>query len=114
MVHEKVPKAFFMTSGKYSDEAKAFAASNRITLIDGALLLAMLKRLSDEARQKLFKFATAGDYNIPSCPTCGRKMRLITGKEGQRDFWGCPGFPKCRQKLWARRGASDLPMAVYQ
>ena len=114
MVHEKVPKAFFMTSGKYSDEAKAFAAPNRITLIDGALLLAMLRRLPDEARQKIFKFATAGDYNIPSCPTCGRKMRFIAGKDGKRDFWGCPSFPKCRQRLWARRCASNIPTAVYQ
>jgi restriction system protein len=115
MVHEKVEKSFFMTSCKYSDEAKAFAAPNRITLIDGALFLAMLKRLPAEARHKLFKFATAGDYNIPSCPTCGRKMRFITGKEGQRDFWGCPSFPRCQQqKLWARRGTTGLPAAVYE
>jgi restriction system protein len=114
MVHEKVVKAFFMTSGKYSDDAKAFAVPNRITLIDGKMLLELIKRLPEEVRQSLLAFATAGDYNIPSCPTCGRKMRFIAGKEGKRDFWGCPSFPKCRQRLWARRGSSNLPMAVYQ
>lgn len=115
MVHEKVAKSFFMTSGNYSDEAKAFAAPNRITLIDGALFLAMLKRLPAEAGRKLLTFATAGAYNIPSCPTCGKKMRFIAGKEGKRDFWGCPSFPRCRQqKLWARRGTSNLPTAIYE
>ena len=114
MVHEKVEKAFFMTTGKYSDEAKAFATPNRITLIDGTMFLAMLNRLPEVERQSLLTFATAGDYNIPSCPTCGKKMRFIEGKDGKRDFWGCPSFPKCRQKLWARRGTNNLVTAVYQ
>lgn len=114
MVHEKVEKAFFMTSGKYSEEAKAFAEPNRITLIDGTMFLAMINRLPDEARQSLLDFATAGNFNIPTCPTCGKQMRFIEGKEGKRDFWGCQNFPKCRQKLWARRGANNLPTALYQ
>lgn len=114
MVHEKVEKAFFMTSGKYSDEAKAFAGPNRITLIDGTMLLSMFKRLPPEESRKLLAFATKGDYTVPSCPTCGTKMRLITGKEGKRDFWGCKNYPRCRQTLGARRGAGDLPAARYQ
>jgi len=114
MVHEKVEKAFFMTSGKYSDDAKAFAAPNRITLIDGVMLLSMFKRLPQEESRKLLAFATEGDYNVPSCPTCGTKMRLITGKEGKRDFWGCKNYPRCKQRLPARRGAADHPVARYQ
>ena len=113
MVHEKVGKAFFMTSGKYSDEAKAFAAPNRITLIDGKMFLAMLLRLPETTRQQLLAFATAGDYNIPTCPTCGTKMRLVQGKDGRKDFWGCASYPKCRQKLGARRGAHKVT-AYYE
>lgn len=113
MVHEKVEKAFFMTSGNYSDEAKAFAGPNRITLIDGTLLLAMIKRLPEAAQAALLQFATAGDYNVPSCPSCGTKMRLVPGKEGKRDFWGCKSFPRCRQKLGVRRGTVSPPAAVY-
>ena len=113
MIHEKVAKAFFMTSGKYSDEAKAFAAPNRITLIDGKMLLAMLQRLPEESRNQLLTFATAGDYTTPTCPTCGTKMRLVTGSEGRRDFWGCTNFPKCRQKLGARRNAKNVT-AIYE
>ena len=114
MVHEKVDKALFMSSGKFSDDAKAFASPNRITLIDGRIFLAMIKRLPGETRQELLEFATDGDYNIPTCPASGTKMWLVSGKEGQRDFWGCPSFPKCRQKFWARRGTSNPPTAVYQ
>lgn len=112
MAHEKIGKAFFMTSGRYSDEAKAFAAPNRITLIDGNMLLIMLQRLPEAERIKLLEFASSGDYNVPTCPSCGRKMRLVRGKDGKRDFWGCSNFPHCRQKLGARRGAS-VDIAYY-
>ena len=108
MVHEKIGKAFFMTSGSYSDEAKGFAVPNRITLIDGKMLLAMFNRLPDVQRLALLDFATAGDYHIPTCPSCGTKMRLIPGKAGRRDFWGCGSYPKCRQKLGARQGANAV------
>ncbi len=113
MVDQKVPKAFFMTTGKYSNEAKAFASRNRITLIDGQMLLAMILRLPESVREQLLTFATAGDYNIPSCPSCGTKMRIVQGKEGKRDFWGCMDFPKCRQKLGVRRGASSILAEEY-
>lgn len=45
MVHEKAGKAFCVTRGRYSKEAKAFAAPRRITLIDGGMLLLMFQRL---------------------------------------------------------------------
>lgn len=113
MVHEKMAKAFFMTSGSYSDEAKNFAAPNRITLIDGKMFLAMIERLPEAARRELLTFATDGDYNVPTCPRCGVRMRLIAGKGGKADFWGCGDYPRCRQRLGARRGAR-LVTAYYE
>lgn len=103
MTHEKISKAFFMTSGSYSDDAKAIAQANRITLIDGAMLLMMIQRLPAEERVSLLAFATAGDYTTPTCPTCGVKMKAIEGKAGRPDFWGCRNYPRCRQKLGMRR-----------
>lgn len=103
MTHEKIGKAFFMTSGSYSDDAKAIAQANRITLIDGRMLLMMIQRLPAEERDSLLAFATAGDYSTPTCPTCGVKMRTIEGKAGRPDFWGCRNYPRCRQKLGMRR-----------
>lgn len=106
MTHEKIDKAFFMTSGRFSEEAKEIAKANRITLIDGDMLLMMFKRLPEAAQQTLLAFATEGDYRIPTCPSCGIKMKRIAGKAGRADFWGCHNYPRCRQKLGARRNLS--------
>ena len=103
MTHEKIGKAFFMTSGQFSEDAKAFAMSNQITLINGQMLLLMIKRLSLESQGALLDFATAGDYSTPSCPSCGVKMNRVPGKAGRHDFWGCKNFPRCHQKLGMRR-----------
>jgi len=114
MVNEKVGKAFFITSGKFSEEAEAFAVLNRITLIDGELLLSMIKRLPGGARLILLKIATAGAYRIPSCPACGKKMWPITGKGTKPYFWACPSYPACRHTLWVRHGTASLPIAILQ
>lgn len=103
MTHEKISKAFFMTSGRFSDEAKEIAKANRITLIEGEMLLMMFKRLPEADQQTLLAFATEGDYLTPTCPSCGIKMRGITGKAGRPDFWGCQNYPRCRQRLGMRR-----------
>lgn len=97
MAHEKVEKAFFMAPGGYTDEAKAFAQENRITLLDGKLFFAMLKRLPLESAQALLGAATEGDWMTPSCPRCGTKMKVRDSKG--RTFWGCVHYPKCRQTM---------------
>ena len=106
MTHEKIDKAFFMTSGRFSDDAKAVATSNRITLVDGAMLLMMIQRLPVDVKMGLLAFATEGDYATPTCPSCGIKMRSVAGKGGKPDFWGCRNYPKCRQILHMRRSDS--------
>lgn len=102
MSHEKIPKGFFMASGSYTHDAQEIAKANRITLIDGVMLLAMIQRLPTNAQQRLLDLATEGDYTTPSCPSCGVKMLRRTGKRG--DFWGCKNFPKCRQMLYIKSG----------
>ncbi len=102
MSHEKIPKGFIMTSGSYSDDAKEVAKANRITLIDGVMLLAMIQRLPTDAQQRLLDLATDGDYTTPSCPSCGVKMLRRSSKRG--DFWGCKNFPRCRQRLNVKSG----------
>lgn len=104
MAHEKVEKAFFMAPGGFTDDAKAFAAENRITLLDGKLFFAMLERLPEEQRKTLLEFATAGDWTIPTCPACGVKMTPRDGRRGR--FWGCVSYPRCRGMLPMRANAS--------
>lgn len=97
MTHEKIAKGFYMTSGEYSIDAKATATANRITLINGEMLLAMIKRLPEASQQKLLALATMGDYITPSCSACGVKMVKRNSKRGE--IWGCINYPRCRQML---------------
>ena len=100
MAHERVEKAFFMAPNGFTDEARAFATENRITLLDGRLFLAMLERLPEALRLQLLDFATEGDWSTPTCPSCGVKMAARDGKRGR--FWGCVHFPKGRATLQMR------------
>lgn len=97
MTHEKIAKGFYMTSGEFSIEAKVTAGSNKITLINGELFLAMIKRLPEKSQQKLLALATEGNYTTPSCSSCGTKMIKRNGKRGE--FWGCSNYPRCKQML---------------
>lgn len=97
MAHENLEKAFFMAPSGFTDEARAFAAQNRITLIDGKLFLAMLQRLPEAAQTRLLRFATVGDWTTPTCPGCGEKMTARDGSRGH--FWGCITYPRCRTTL---------------
>ena len=102
MTHEKIPKGFYMTSGKYSDDARKTAATNKITLIDGEMLLMMIQRLSKDSQQKLLALAIQGDYKTPTCVSCGIKMVRRSGKRGE--FWGCANyFRGCKQMLNLRK-----------
>jgi restriction system protein len=97
MTHEKISKGFYMTSGEYSIEAKNTALANKITLITGEMLCAMIKRLPELSQQKLLALATVGDYKTPTCSSCGVKMIKRSGKRGE--FWGCKNYPRCKHML---------------
>jgi DNA topoisomerase-3 len=44
----------------------------------------------------------------PSCPVCGKPMRLLQGQKGE--FWGCSGYPECKKTLSRKAGDSGEPM----
>ena len=110
MTHEKIGRAFFLTSGHFADDAKVVASSNRITLINGEMLFMMLKRLPEAAQNSLLEFATEGDYKTPTCPNCGIKMKRLSGKAGRPDFWACHNYPRCHQKF---RIGQESPRQIH-
>ena len=103
MAHENAEKAFFMAPMGFTDEARAFAAANRITLLDGKLFVAMIERLPESSRARLLALATAGDWTTPTCPSCGDRMIAREGKRGR--FWGCRGY-RCKGTLPMRGEAT--------
>jgi restriction system protein len=103
MTHHKIAKGFYMTSGEYSTDAKNTATANKITLINGEMLLAMIRRLPEVSQKKLLALATEGDYTTPTCSACGVKMVKRSGKRG--GFWGCKNYPRCKHMLHLKRAS---------
>ena len=99
MAAEGIANGKFITSGEYTSEALAFATGKRLQLISGEMLLNSIRKLPAEKQAALLKKATAGDYRTPTCPQCGAKMKLRQGRDGGREFWGCPQYPRCKARL---------------
>lgn len=92
-----VGEAVFVTSGRFTQEAAAFAAKQRIELIDGARLLEKLAALAPEKALALLRLAFAGDFLTPTCPACSIKMTSRKSTDEGRAFWGCENYPRCKQ-----------------
>ncbi len=99
MTAERADAAIVVTSGKFTQEAKAFAESNAIELVDGPQLLELVRgvqqRGAGQATPPVVPQPIAG---TPTCPKCGAEMVLRTAKRGAHagnSFWGCPNYPKC-------------------
>ena len=82
----------------FTRDARAFAASQSIELVDGGGLV----RLAKAGAQP----TTAGpppsaepSPDPPVCPNCSRQMVKRTARRGRAagsTFWGCPAYPDCR------------------
>jgi len=100
---------FVVTSGSFSDDAKAFADGRNVKLVDGHRLFGLIK----QARQSLSSRVDAADRLHPvasssppsvaagatACPACGSGMVKRIAKKGANaggQFWGCSRYPACR------------------
>ena len=94
---------FVVTSGSYTDDAKAFADGRNVTRVDGQRLFGLIK----QAKQSLgsqFKPgepqpATVAVLTEPTCPVCASPMLRRTARKGGNagaQFWGCSNYPGCR------------------
>ncbi len=96
---------FVVTSGRFTDDAKAFADGRNVQLVDGTKLLAMIKQakqaMTSAAPSKISEphMNQSSASVTPSCPQCGAVMvKRIARKGGNAggEFWGCSKFPACR------------------
>ncbi len=96
--HEKAAGAVFVTSGVFTNEARAFARGKRLELVDGAGLRQMVAEVrasSPAAAAAAVAPASQGPIRQP-CPSCGAPMVLRTARRGPQaggQFWGCSTFP---------------------
>lgn len=118
MAAQRAAGGYLVTSGRISEEAKAFAAGKNITLIDGNslgqfLLSGQQARTprksvhgSIEANPQPASQQDAGDTSFravaekpPICPRCSKAMVRRVARQGARSgqaFWGCSDYPGCR------------------
>jgi restriction system protein len=98
---EKATGAILITSGLFTEEARAFAAGKPLELIDGTALLTLVDATQGGASPR------ASQTPLPrptrpgtlACPRCGEAMVLRTAQQGPRAgsrFWGCSKYPRCR------------------
>lgn len=90
---------FVVTSGRFTDDAKAFAEGRNVQLVDGPRLLGLIQ----QARQSLSSNTSGAgkDSPIPTaameplCPVCGSAMVKRTARKGDNaggQFWGCSKY----------------------
>lgn len=96
---------FVVTSGRFTDDAKAFADGRNVQLVDGPKLFALIKQakqsLTATAQQPASKphMAQPKAAIEPICPQCGSGMVKRTARKGGNaggEFWGCSKFPECK------------------
>ena len=101
MVAARADRAIFVTSGVFTNDAKAFAAGKPMELVDGTALLKLVAAVRGEEPAPIITGqAQVPDMSsAPACPQCGGSMILRTAKRGAKSgsqFWGCAGYPRCR------------------
>jgi restriction system protein len=95
---------FVVTSGRFTEDVKAFADGRNVQLVDGPKLFAMIKQAKQSIATRSPKLAappiaSASRSEIgPACPQCGSSMVKRTARKGSNagaEFWGCSKFPAC-------------------
>ncbi|MDP1644948.1 MAG: restriction endonuclease [Thiobacillus sp.] len=98
MAAEGATGGFVVTSGVFTDEARAFAVGRNIELMDGKALLALIRGVgvSGKPAPVLQAVASASE---PACPVCRSAMVKRTARRGANSgnaFWGCTQYPACK------------------
>lgn len=99
----RISGGILITSGRFTAEAKAYAAETGIRLVDGTALSQLLHAAQASPAPSAPKLKPptppAPSAAGPTCPRCGRQMVRRTAQIGAHagsEFWGCPSYPKCK------------------
>lgn len=122
MATEGADAGVVVTSGRFTREAKAFAARSGVELIDGAELAELVRAVQKDPSPASMFAAVGADKPYTStrlgpraaptsavgvvppplpCPLCGAPMMQRTARRGQfagKSFLGCTGYPACTGK----------------
>ncbi|HEY3897585.1 MAG TPA: restriction endonuclease [Chthoniobacter sp.] len=101
MTASGAPRGIFVTTGEFAPDARAFAESKGIELIDGNVL-----RLSIAAAARpgenlchvpswLDEFVAHARIFDPECPVCHGTMVIRHNRANGVPSWNCRGYPRC-------------------
>lgn len=94
MTDKNVKRGIFATTSVFTQDATQFAKDNGIQLLDRQGLLELIGKRTPEQQRELLAVATKDQFWIPTCPSCGVKMKRRARKAGG-GFWGCVNYPRC-------------------
>jgi hypothetical protein len=112
MAADGVAEGYFVTTGSFTADARAFAVGKTLHLVSGRELVVRFTRLPEADRARILAQVFRDGFATPSCPQCSSKM-VMKGAFAQ--YWTCPRFPVCRSKpIQLRKSASssDAPAAA--
>lgn len=102
MAADGIGQGVVITPRAFTPEARRYAESKPLELLDGPGFLRLFNLLSPAEQEGILREATRGDYRTPTCPRCGQKMVQRAGEGGRE--WYCTGFPQCHAKPLKVRG----------
>lgn len=94
---ERATAGIVVTSGDFSADAKSFARTVPIRLVDGRELNDLIESVRNAPRVE--KPTTSSPPTSQLCPECGATMTIRTARRGASagaQFWGCSKYPACR------------------
>jgi restriction system protein len=95
MSAQRAHGGFVVTGGEFTQEAREFARTTKIELIDGS---AFAELIGSNREQKGSPNGLDEGKSAPECPRCGTVMverKAGRGKFAGKAFWGCRQYPKC-------------------
>ncbi|WP_018130129.1 restriction endonuclease [Effusibacillus pohliae] len=87
-------EAWVVTNSEYTDQAYVQAKASQVRLIDRKELMEMILKMNPNAVPKPKQIMAENPQTEFKCDQCGNTMVLRKGPKGE--FYGCSGYPKCR------------------
>lgn len=103
MAAQHAAGGYVVTSGRFTQDALAFAEGRNIELIDGTALQELLRQRNNSTCASTIAPLTKPTLgSTPTCPRCQEPMVARVAKRGAStgsEFWGCRRYPKCKVTL---------------
>ncbi len=99
LAHHQADEVRIAALGGFTRDAARFAEGKPIELIDGSILLGMIRDVqstSEAPKERNERSEALPAELAPKCPRCDAPMMQRMNRQTGAAFWGCSTFPRCR------------------